>query len=135
MKSLKLISSAIAMLVCFVTMAQQRTITGIVSDETKQPLPGVTIYNQTSKANAATNFDGQYSIQAKTGDMLVFSFIGYKNQSQKVQNSNIINIKLLPDNQTLSEVVVMGYGTSNAEYEDRSYARAERKKRKKEINR
>ncbi|WP_281866460.1 von Willebrand factor type A domain-containing protein [Flavobacterium sp. GSB-24] len=132
MKSLKLISSAIAMLVCFVTMAQQRTITGIVSDETKQPLPGVTIYNQTSKANAATNFDGQYSIQAKTGDMLVFSFIGYKNQSQKVQNSNIINIKLLPDNQTLSEVVVMGYGTSNAEYEDRSYARAERKKEKRD---
>ncbi|BDU27625.1 VWA domain-containing protein [Flavobacterium sp. GSB-24] len=113
-------------------MAQQRTITGIVSDETKQPLPGVTIYNQTSKANAATNFDGQYSIQAKTGDMLVFSFIGYKNQSQKVQNSNIINIKLLPDNQTLSEVVVMGYGTSNAEYEDRSYARAERKKEKRD---
>jgi Ca-activated chloride channel family protein len=132
MKSLKLISSAIAMLVCFVTMAQQRTITGIVSDETKQPLPGVTIYNQTSKADAATNFDGQYSIQAKTGDMLVFSFIGYKNQSQKVQNSNIINIKLLPDNQTLSEVVVMGYGTSNAEYEDRSYARAERRKEKRD---
>ncbi|MDQ1167171.1 VWA domain-containing protein [Flavobacterium sp. SORGH_AS_0622] len=132
MKSLKLISSAIAMLVCFVTMAQQRTITGIVSDETKQPLPGVTIYNQTSKANAATNFDGQYSIQAKTGDMLVFSFIGYKNQSQKVQNSNIINIKLLPDNQTLSEVLVMGYGTSNAEYEDRSYAPAERRKEKRD---
>ncbi|KRD61920.1 hypothetical protein ASE40_10400 [Flavobacterium sp. Root935] len=132
MKSLKLISSAIAMLVCFVTMAQQRTITGIVSDETKQPLPGVTIYNQTSKADATTNFDGQYSIQAKTGDMLVFSFIGYKNQSQKVQNSNIINIKLLPDNQTLSEVVVVGYGTSNAEYEDRSYARAERRKEKRD---
>jgi Ca-activated chloride channel family protein len=132
MKSLKLISSAIAMLVCFVTMAQERTITGIVSDETKQPIPGVTIYNQTSKANALTNFDGQYSIQAKTGDMLVFSFIGYKKQSQKVQNSNIINIKLLPDNQTLSEVVVMGYGTSNAEYEDRSYARAERKKEKRD---
>ena len=72
MKSVKLISSAIAMLVCFVTMAQQRTITGIVSDETKQPLPGVTIFNQTSKANALTNFDGQYSIQAQKGDVLVF---------------------------------------------------------------
>lgn len=132
MKSLKLISSAIAMLVCFVTMAQERTITGIVSDETQQPIPGVTVLNQTSKASAYTNFDGQYSIQAKTGDMLVFSFLGYKNQSQKIQNSNIINIKLLPDNQTLNEVVVMGYGTSNAEYEDRSYARAEKRKEKRD---
>lgn len=132
MKSLKLISSAIAMLICFVTMAQERTITGIISDETKQPLPGVTVINQTTKANTYTNFDGQYSIQAKTGDMLVFSFIGYKSQSQKIQNSNIINIKLLPDNQTLSEVVVVGYGTAHSEYEDRSYARAERKREKKD---
>ncbi|WP_427874989.1 YfbK domain-containing protein [Flavobacterium sp. MMS24-S5] len=132
MKSLKLISSAIAMLICFVSMAQERTITGIISDETKQPLPGVTVINQTTKANTYTNFDGQYSIQAKTGDMLVFSFIGYKSQSQKIQNSNIINIKLLPDNQTLSEVVVVGYGTAHSEYEDRSYARAERKREKKD---
>ncbi len=134
MKSLKLISSAIAMLICFVTMAQERTISGIVSDENKQPLPGVTIFNQTSKTNTATDFDGKYNIKAKTGDMLVFSYIGYKNQSQKVQNSNIINIKLLPDNQTLSEVVVVGYGTSNSEYEDRSYERAERRKEKKEAS-
>ncbi|QLC67813.1 von Willebrand factor type A domain-containing protein [Flavobacterium sp. LPB0248] len=132
MKSLKLISSAIAMLICFVTMAQERTISGIVSDENKQPLPGVTIFNQTSKTSVYTNFDGQYSIQAKTGDMLVFTFIGYKNQSQKVQNSNIINIKLLPDNQTLNEVVVVGYGTSSSEYEDRSYARAEKRREKKD---
>ncbi|TDX12192.1 vWA domain-containing protein [Flavobacterium sp. S87F.05.LMB.W.Kidney.N] len=132
MKSLKLISSAIAMLVCFVTMAQQRTITGIVSDETKQPLPGVTIYNQTSKANAATNFDGQYSIQAQKGDLLVFSFIGYDTQRQKIQDSNTINIQMRAANQTLSEVVVVGYGTSNSEYEDRSYARAERRKEKRD---
>jgi len=132
MKSLKLISSAIAMLVCFVTMAQQRTITGIVSDETKQPLPGVTIYNHTSKANATTNFDGQYSIQAQKGDLLVFSFIGYDTQRQKIQDSNTINIQMRAANQTLSEVVVVGYGTSNSEYEDRSYARAERRKEKRD---
>ncbi|KAF2079208.1 vWA domain-containing protein [Flavobacterium sharifuzzamanii] len=132
MKSLKLISSAIAMLICFVSMAQERTISGIVSDENKQPLPGVTVFNQTSKTSVYTNFDGQYSIQAKTGDMLVISFIGYKSQSQKVQNSNTINIKLFPDNQTLSEVVVTAYGVSSSEYEDRSYARAERRREKKD---
>ncbi|WP_295094135.1 von Willebrand factor type A domain-containing protein [uncultured Flavobacterium sp.] len=132
MKSLKLISSAIAMLICFVSMAQERTISGIISDENKQPIPGANIFNKTSKANAVTNFDGQYSIQAKTGDLLVFSIIGYKSQSQRVQNSNTINIKLFPDNQTLNEMVVVGYGKSSSEYEDRSYARAERRREKKD---
>ncbi|MHC0441133.1 YfbK domain-containing protein [Flavobacterium sp. 3-210] len=110
MKSLKLISSAIAMLICFVSMAQKRTITGIVSDETHQPIPGVTIFNQNSKASSATNFDGQYSIQAQKGDILVFSFIGFKTQRQKVENSDTINIKMYSDAQALNEVVVVGYG-------------------------
>jgi len=130
MKSLKLISSAIAMLICFVTMAQERTISGIISDKEKQPLPGVTILNQTSKASTQTDFDGKYSIQAKTGDLLVFSFIGFETQRQKVQNSNTMNIILKEYNQTLSEVVVVGYGSSDAGYSDRSYERAERKKTK-----
>jgi len=134
MKSLKLISSAIAMLICFVSMAQERTITGIVSDKSKQAIPGVNIYNQTSKVTAATDFDGKYSIQAKTGDMLVFSFIGFETQRQKVQNSNTINIQLQEYNQTLSEVVVVGYGESKStsDYSARSYERAERRKEKKD---
>jgi len=134
MKSLKLISSAIAMLICFVSIAQERTISGIVSDETKQPLPGVNIFNQTAKTSAATNFDGQYSIQAKKGDLLVFTFIGYDSQRQYVQDSNILNIKMRASQQTLNEVVVVGYGRSTSEYEDRSYARAERRKEKKEAS-
>ncbi|MEL1254207.1 von Willebrand factor type A domain-containing protein [Flavobacterium sp. DGU38] len=130
MKSLKLISLAITMLICFVTMAQKRTITGIVSDENRQPIPGANIINQTSKAVAATNFNGEYSIQAQKGDLLVFSFIGYKTQRQKVENSNTINIKLFPESNSLQEVVVVGYGTSSADYSARSYERAERKKEK-----
>lgn len=130
MKSLKLISSAIAMFICFTAMAQQKTITGVISDETTMPIPGANITNLNSKATAITNYDGQYSILAQKGDMLLFDYIGYKSQRQKVQNSTIINIKLVPDFQTLNEVVVVGYGTSDSEYEDRSYARAERKKAK-----
>ncbi|WP_026727970.1 VWA domain-containing protein [Flavobacterium denitrificans] len=134
MKSLKLISSAIAMLICFVTLAQERTITGIVSDKYQQPLPGVSIYIQNTKISATTDFDGKYSIQAKTGDMLVFSFIGYETQKQKVQNSNTINIRLNEYSQTLNEVVVVGYGTSEStsDYSARSYERAERRREKKE---
>ncbi|PWB26142.1 VWA domain-containing protein [Flavobacterium sp. HTF] len=134
MKSLKLISSAIAMLICFVSLAQERTITGIISDETKQPVPGVNILNQRSKATAFSNFDGQYSIQAQKGDLLVFSYIGYDTQRQKVQDSNTINIQLRSAQQTLNEVVVVGYGTSDSEYENRSYDRAERRKEKREIS-
>lgn len=111
MKSLKLISSAIAMLICFVSMAQEKTISGIISDETQLPIPGVNIKNQNSKATAITGFDGKYSIQAKTGDMLIFYFIGYKTQTQKVEKSTTINIKMSPESSSLQEVVVVGYGT------------------------
>jgi Ca-activated chloride channel family protein len=130
MKSLKLISLAIAMLVCFVSMAQERTITGIITDESRQPLPGANVTNQNSKKSAQTNFDGKYSIQAQKGDILIFDYIGFNSQRQKVENSNIINIKLIPSAQSLQEVVVVGYGESTSDYSTKSYERAERKKAK-----
>ncbi len=65
MKNVKLISLGLAMLICFVTKAQEKTITGTVSDASA-PLPGVTIVNKNSKANASTNFDGEvYHSSAK----------------------------------------------------------------------
>ncbi|WP_406844311.1 von Willebrand factor type A domain-containing protein [Flavobacterium soyae] len=133
MKSLKLISSAIAMLICFVSMAQERTITGIVSDETSQPIPGANITNQNSKKTAQTDWNGKYSIQAQKGDLLIFEYIGYKTQRQKVQNSNTINIKLIAATQTLQEVVVVGYGTSTAEYESVSSDYTEKRKANKSV--
>ena len=60
MKNVKLISLGLAMLICFVTKAQEKTITGTVSDASA-PLPGVTIVNKNSKANTSTNFDGKYT--------------------------------------------------------------------------
>lgn len=115
MKNVKLISLGLAMLICFVTKAQEKTITGTVSDASGQ-LPGVSIINKNSRANASTNFDGKYTIQAQKGDQLVFSYIGYKPQTKKVGEQNIINVKLVADQMSLSEVVVVGYG-SNADYE------------------
>ena len=115
MKNVKLISLGLAMLICFVTKAQEKTITGTVSDASGQ-LPGVTIVNKNSRANASTNFDGKYTIQAQKGDQLVFSYIGYKPQTKKVGEQNIINVKLVADQMSLSEVVVVGYGRSE-EYE------------------
>ncbi|MNX40737.1 von Willebrand factor [compost metagenome] len=125
MKSLKLISSAIAMLVCFVSFAQEKTITGTVSDATG-PLPGASISIKKSKKGTTTNFDGHYSITAQKGDILVFSYIGYKTQTKTIGNSNVINVTLESSEQTLQEVVVVGYGTSSSEY-DNNYGYSKKK--------
>jgi Ca-activated chloride channel family protein len=128
MKNVKLISLALTMLICFVTFAQEKTITGIVADESKFPIPGANITNANSKKSAVTDFYGKYSIQAQKGDLLIFEYVGYKTQRQKVQNATTINIKLIPHSQALSEVVVVGYGTNSSEYEDNNYGYLKKEK-------
>lgn len=100
-----------AFLVTSVTNAQEKTITGTVSDDTG-PLPGVTVLIKGTTNGTETDFDGKYSIKAKTGDVLVFSFIGMKKQEKLVGDSTQINITLASDN-VLKEVVVVGYGKSS----------------------
>jgi Ca-activated chloride channel family protein len=77
MKSQKLISLAIAMLFCTVAFAQQKTITGLVSEKAG-PLPGVNVLVKGTSRATQTDFDGKYSIQASKGETLVFNFIGYQ---------------------------------------------------------
>jgi Ca-activated chloride channel family protein len=126
MKSLKLISSAITMLICFVSLAQEKTITGIVSDAAATPLPGVNIYIKKTKASATTNYDGQYTIKAQKGDLLVFSYVGMNSETVIVKDSNVINVTLKESSNQLQEVVTIGYGTTS-EYEDNSYRSEKRK--------
>ncbi|GFD81919.1 hypothetical protein KUL118_47810 [Tenacibaculum sp. KUL118] len=89
--------------------AQQRTITGIVSDESG-PLPGVTIVVKGTTIGTETDFDGKYSISATQGDVLVFSFVGMKTEMKTVGKSPVINVVMKGDN-VLDEVVVTSYGT------------------------
>ncbi|PIF71777.1 VWA domain-containing protein [Flavobacterium sp. 2] len=112
MKSLKLISSGIAMLICFVTMAQQRTITGTVTDVNSTPLPGANIFIKKSKTSAVTNFDGKYTIKAEKGDVLVFSYIGMSTENVVVKNSNVINVTLKESANQLQEVVTTAYAST-----------------------
>ncbi len=112
MKSLKLISSAIAMLICFVTIAQQRTITGTVTDVNSAPLPGANVFIKKSKTSAVTNFDGKYTIKAEKGDILVFSYIGMRTENVVVKNSNVINVTLKENANQLQEVVTTAYATT-----------------------
>ena len=133
MKNVKLISLALSMLICFVVSAQEKTITGNVTDEANQPLPGVSIVIQGSKNGTQTDWDGNYSIKAQKGDILTFSYIGYNTQTATVEHKNTINIKLTPANQTLNEVVVVAYGVSTSNYKGNTNSRRDKKMAAKSI--
>jgi len=97
----------LAFLVQF-SFAQERTITGVVSDN-GMPLPGATVVIKGTKKGQTTDFDGKYSIAAKTGDVLEFSYVGMKTKTATVGASNTVSVTMEADN-TLEEVVVVGYG-------------------------
>ncbi|MDF0715314.1 TonB-dependent receptor [Muricauda sp. 334s03] len=90
----------------------QYTITGKVVDELGTPLLGTTVAVKGTTRGTTTDFDGNYSLSLDGLDaILLFSFVGYVTQEIEVGNQTTINVKLLPDNAKLDEVVVVGYGT------------------------
>ncbi|KAF2331937.1 SusC/RagA family TonB-linked outer membrane protein [Flavobacterium daemonense] len=91
------------------SFAQERTVTGKVSDKTGV-IPGVNVLVKGTKVNTQTDFDGSYSVKAKTGDVLVFSYVGMNNKTVTVGNSNTINVEMESEAQLMNEVVVVGYG-------------------------
>lgn len=98
-------------LMCTSVFAQEKMVTGKVNDPSGQPLPGVTVLVKGTKKAVSTDFDGKYSVSVSTGGTLVFSYIGFKTKEQKVGNSNTYTISLDTENESLNEVVVVGYGT------------------------
>jgi Ca-activated chloride channel homolog len=105
MKNLKMFSLGIAMLISFLTYGQKRIITGTVSDQTG-PLPGASVVVKNTTRSTQTDVDGKYTIKAKQGEKLVFSFIGYSDVQVTVGQSNIINVKLNAESVQLNDVVV-----------------------------
>ena len=104
-------SGILTLLLAFVvqfTFAQEKTITGTVSDDSGS-LPGVSIIIKGTATGTETDFDGKYSIQANVGDVLRFSFVGMKASEVTVGASNTINVVLEADN-VLEEVVVTAQG-------------------------
>lgn len=91
--------------------AQQKMITGTVTDENAQPLPGVSVIIKGTTNGTSTNEDGKYSIQADQSQVLIFSFIGTASQEVNIGNKNLIDIKLFSDEEVLDEVIIVGYGT------------------------
>lgn len=97
-------------LVVQISFAQDKTISGTVSDEAGS-LPGVTVLKKGTTQGTETDFDGNYSIKAKSGDILIFSFVGMKTLEKTVGINNTINVSMENDN-LLEEVVVVGYGSA-----------------------
>lgn len=95
------------------SFAQEKTISGIVTDNSG-PLPGANVVIKGTTRGVQTDFDGKYSIKANTGDVLVFSFIGTQDKSATVGASNKINISLESSAKSLNEVVVVAYGKQTA---------------------
>jgi len=91
----------------------KKPVYGQVSDETG-PLPGVTITIKGTTTRAESDFDGNYGIDAKMGDVLIFSFIGYDSVEATV-TERIINVEM-PSNVTLDEVVVNAYRSTPKAY-------------------
>ncbi|MDG1398637.1 MAG: MG2 domain-containing protein [Polaribacter sp.] len=97
------------------------TITGTISDASGV-LPGVSIAIKGTNFGTESDFDGNYTLKIKKGDILVFSYLGYYNTEYLIDNQTNLNIELKEDANTLDEVVVVGYGISK----DESFANAEK---------
>jgi TonB-linked SusC/RagA family outer membrane protein len=99
-------------LVVQISFAQEKTISGTVSDKSGV-LPGVSIVIEGTSKGAETDFDGKYTIKTSTGDVLVFRYLGYEIITKTVRASNTINVKMVEGGTQLEEVVITGY-TSKA---------------------
>ncbi len=92
--------------------AQERTVTGSVTSEEGESLPGVNIVIQGTTQGSISDPEGNYTVVVPDQDaVLVFSFIGFTTQAVPVGNKSSINIVLVLDVTALDEIVITGYGT------------------------
>ena len=118
MYSRKLLFSLIFALCCLPTLYAQQaamvTVSGrVISAEDKQPLIGVSVVTEDMQG-VATDVDGKYSIKAKSGSALTFSYLGFKNIEWRVPkdaSSVQYNVEMVTDSESIDDVVVIAYGT------------------------
>ncbi|MDB5017313.1 MAG: TonB-dependent receptor plug [Mucilaginibacter sp.] len=108
---LKLFFCSLFLLLSSWTMAQKTAVTGKITDEKGQALPGVTIMIKGATTGTNADINGRYSISVKTTDVLVFSMIGFVRQEIPVNGRAVIDAVLTETQTNLNEIVVVGYGT------------------------
>ncbi len=91
---------------------QSVKIEGRVTDDSNQGIPGVSVIIRGTAQGTITNIDGEYSIDAATGNTLIFSFIGYLSQEIGISDQTLVNIVLQETAYDMDEVVVIGYGSA-----------------------
>lgn len=89
----------------------QTKVSGVVTDGQGMPTPGVNVIIKGTTTGAVTDFDGNYQLNAKKGDVFVFSYIGFLTKELKYNGGTTLNVKLEEDTAQLDEVVVIGYGS------------------------
>ena len=89
----------------------EQVVTGTVTDQNGDPLPGVTVSVEGTTIGTATDIDGRFNLTVPDGSTLVFSFIGFESQRVVVGSRSVIDVTLVEDVSSLEEVVVVGYGT------------------------
>ncbi|RFS18687.1 TonB-dependent receptor [Chitinophaga silvatica] len=100
------------LLIVFHTIAQDRTISGIVtSKEGNSPMPGVIVHIKGTALGTSTDQSGKFTLKLTKNEVLVFSFVGYIEQQISTNNRTSFNVSLETDRRALEEVVVVGYGT------------------------
>lgn len=107
------LNGILTLLLAFVvhlSFAQDKTITGTVTDQNGQPLPGVNIVVEGTTNGTQTDFDGNYAIVGSEGQTLLFSYIGQKDVRQAIVANSTMNVQMQEDAQALEEVVVTALG-------------------------
>ncbi|MFC5044205.1 SusC/RagA family TonB-linked outer membrane protein [Aquimarina hainanensis] len=92
------------------TFAQEKTVSGVISDNNGMPLPGVNILVKGTSSGTQSDFDGNYSIEVNKGAVLSFSYIGFSTKELVVGEESTINVTLQEDASELEEVVVTALG-------------------------
>ena len=109
MKFLKQIQILFLLFLSLGVFAQQ-SVSGLITDNSGTPLPGVNVIIQGTNVGVSSDFDGNYQINADNGQILVFSYIGYESVELTVNGANQ-DVKMTESDSELDEVVVIGYGT------------------------
>lgn len=110
MEKLKLLLIAFIVGFSFTSWAQTN-VSGVVTDDQNIPIPGVNVLIKGTSNGTVTDFDGNYQIDANSGDVLIFSYIGFQTSEVTYSGQSPLSIQLQEDTAQLDEVVVIGYGS------------------------